>query len=119
MDEPDPTVSAVVDVRSPSELPESASDPDAHQRAVSKLKAHLTSAGFEVHAPFHTSFSIGAKQSHFEKYFDTKIAVEEGLITSVTLEGGGTDLSLDPIPEEDAGIVKRIYFMPPPDFVPR
>ena len=119
MEEPDPTVSAVVELRSPEEMPETASDPDAHLRAVSKLKAHLTSAGFEVHAPFHTSFSIGAKQSHFESHFGTKITVEEGLSTSVTLEDGGTELSLDPIPEDDVGIVKRIYFMAPPDWMPR
>ncbi len=119
MEEPDPTVSAVVELRAPEELPESASDPDAHLRAVSKLKAYLTSAGFEVHAPFHTSFSIGGKRSHFESYFGTKINVEDGLITSVTLDDGGTDLALDPIPDDDRGIVKRIFFMPPPDWVPR
>jgi hypothetical protein len=117
LDASDPIVSAVVEMHAPGEL--ESSDPDEYQRATSKLKAHFTSAGFEVHAPFHTSFSIGAKVSQFQDYFGEHVVVEEGLVTSVTVEGGKAELDRDKIPEDVAGIVKSVFFMPPPDFVPR
>ena len=117
LDASDPTVSAVVELHAPGEL--ESSDPDEYQRATSKLKAHFTSAGFEVHAPFHTSFSIGARVSTFEDYFGEKVLVEEGLVTSVTLQGGGTELPREKVPDDVGGIVKKVFFMPPPDFVPR
>jgi hypothetical protein len=120
LDQTDPAVSAVVELRPRDELEESESDPEAYQRATSKIKAHFTSAGFEVHAPFTTSFSIGGKVSLFESYFGTRVVFEsEGLGTSITVEGGETELSLDSIPEDVSGIVKSVHFMPPPDFVPR
>ena len=120
LDQTDPSVSAVVELRPPAELEDSESDPEAYQRATSKLKAHFTSAGFEVHAPFTTNFSIGAKVSLFESYFGAKVVVDsEGLGTSVTVEGGGSELNLGSIPDDVGGIVKSVHFMPPPDFVPR
>lgn len=120
VEQADPTVSAVVELYPPAEFLESESDAGAYQRETAKVKAHFTASGFEVHAPFTSNFSIGAKVSQFEAYFGKGVKLEDdGLFTSVTVEGGGRELDLDALPEDARAIVKSVFFMPPPDFVPR
>jgi hypothetical protein len=116
LEEGDPTVSAVVELASGEER-EAAGAPGLHDnQATAQLKTHLTKAGFEVHAPFKTSFSIGAKQSLFESYFGRKITVEEGLMAVVTLEGGGRDLPLEALPDDVRPLARTISFVAPPSF---
>ena len=120
IDESDPTISAVVELHPPGDLPDALGAPDEYQRQTAMLKAHLTAAGFEVHAPFASSFSIGAKISQFVDYFGDPVKMEDdGVFTSITVEGGGRELNLEPVPEEGRQMVKAIHFMPPPDFFPR
>ena len=119
LDRADPTVSAVVQIASPEER-EAANVPTMHDnQALAQVKGSLTKAGFEVHAPFATSFSIGGRQSLFEKYFGQSVVVSEGLMSSVTLEGGGTELAVDALPDDIRPLVKSISFMPPPNFYDR
>jgi len=116
LDQADPTVSAVVEVASDEER-EAAGQVGLHvNQATSQLKAHLTKAGFEVHAPFNTTFSIGGKQSLFEEYFGQKVVVDEGLISTVTVEGGGKELSLDTMPDDMRAFVHSVTFVSPPSF---
>lgn len=116
LDEADPTVSAVVEMASDEER-EAAGRPGLHfNQATAELKAHLTKAGFEVHAPFQTSFSIGAKQSLFEEYFGQKIVVDQGLISTVTVEGGERELSLHAMPDDMRALVHSVTFVSPPSF---
>lgn len=116
MDAPDPTVSAVVQMTNAEERA-AAGAPELHDnQATAQVKGWFTKAGYEVHAPFQTSFSIGAKQSLFEETFGTTLVLEEGLTSSVTVEGGGRDLDVDRLPEEIRQLIKTISFIPPPDF---
>ena len=116
LDTADPTVSAVVEIASDEERA-AAGQPGLHvNQATSQLKAHLTKVGFEVHAPFNTTFSIGGKQSLFEEYFGQKIVVDQGLISTVTVEGGGNQLSLDAMPDDMRAFVRSVSFVSPPSF---
>jgi hypothetical protein len=112
----DPSLSAVVQLANAEER-EAAGAPGLHDnQATAQSKSHFTKAHFEVHAPFQTSYSIGAKRSHFEEYFGQKLIVEEGLLTSVTLEDGSRELTLDTVPDEVRPLIRSIFFTPPPDF---
>lgn len=116
MDAPDPTVSAVVQMTNNQER-EAAGAPVLHDnQATAQVKGWFTKAGFEVHAPFISSFSIGAKQSLFEETFGALLVIDEGLTSSVTLEGGERDLDVERLPEEIRLLIKSIAFIPPPDF---
>lgn len=116
LDQADPTVSAIVEIASDDER-EAAGMPGMHaNQATSQLKASLTKAGFEVHAPFQTTFSIGAKKSLFEEYFGLELAIDEGLLGIVTVTGGGQELSLDAVPDDVRVFVRRIAFVSPPSF---
>jgi hypothetical protein len=116
VDAPDPTVSAVVQMTNNEER-KAAGAPELHDnQATAQVKGWFTKAGFEVHAPFISSFSIGAKRSLFEETFGTHLVIEEGLTSSVTLEGGGRDLDVERLPEEIRQLIKTISFIPPPDF---
>jgi len=118
-DRANPTVSAVVQMADAVER-EAAGVPGLHDnQATAQTKTFLTKAGFEVHAPFQTSFSIGAARSLFEEFFGRKLVIEEGLITSVTLDGGGLELPVDALPDEVRPLVRSISFIPPPDFTNR
>ncbi len=118
-DRANPTVSAVVQMADAGER-EAAGAPSLHDnQAMAQTKTFLTKAGFEVHAPFQTSFSIGAAKSLFEEFFGCKLLVEEGLITSVTVDGGGVELPVDALPDEVRPLVRSISFIPPPDFTNR
>jgi len=115
-DQADPTVSAIVELASDEER-EAAGMPGLHaNQATSQLKANLTKAGFEVHAPFQTSFSIGAKKSLFEDYFRQKLLIDEGLLGIVTIDGGTQELPLDAVPDDVRVYVHSIAFVSPPSF---
>ncbi len=118
-DRANPTVSAVVQMADAGER-QAAGAPDLHDnQATAQTKTFLTKAGFEVHAPFQTSFSIGAAKSLFEEFFGRKLVVDEGLISSVTVDGGGLELPVDALPDDIRPLVKSISFVPPPDFTNR
>lgn len=88
------------------------------QQDIAKAKGHFTSAGFEVHAPLGTSFSIGGKRSLFERVFGQSLSVDEETIGAVvTTEGGGLELSISALPDEIRVQVKAVSFMPPPPLV--
>jgi hypothetical protein len=82
-----------------------------------KVKTRFAGIGFEVHAPFGPKFSIGARQSVFEKAFATKLNVEqESLAVGVTTESGNLDLPLDQLPDDLRESVASVEFVPPPTF---
>ena len=117
----DPTVSAVVTVlpkgERRAETPEGGVPLSEDLRVIGLVKSRFTSAGFEVHAPFTGSFSIGGRRSLFESYFGKSVNVDDRqLIRKVTTEDGGYDLPLDVLPDELKGLIKSICFTPPPDF---
>ncbi len=106
----DPVVSAVVTLRQ-----DEAGAPT--QETTARVKAWFGTAGFEVHAPFFASFSIGGRQSLFEQVFGDRLVVDqESLATSVTTADGGMDLSLAQLPDEVRAEVESVAFMPPPGF---
>ena len=120
-DPSDPTISAVVTIlpkdKRSTDTPESGVPLSEDLRAIGLAKSRLTSAGFEVHAPFTGKFSIGAKRTLFEEYFGEKVVVDDTqLIRSVTVESGGYALPLDNLPNELQGLIGSVEFMPPPDF---
>lgn len=85
--------------------------------AMAKAKAFFTSAGFEVHAPVGSTFSIGGRRALFEKFFTTRLVVnEEELGSNVLTEGGGHELTLDVLPDDVRALVKTVSFPPPPQF---
>ncbi len=115
-DQANPTVSAVVEIASDAER-DAAGMPGMHvNQATSQLKANLTKAGFEVHAPFRTTFSIGAKKSLFEEYFAQKLVIDEDLLGIVTIDGGAQELPLDAVPDDVRAFVHSITFVSPPSF---
>ncbi len=86
-------------------------------RAIGLAKQRLTTAGFEVHAPFTGKFSIGARKSVFEKFFGAEVLVDDSqLIRIVTAASGGYELPLDNLPDDLKGLVDSIAFTPPPDW---
>ena len=86
--------------------------------SISPVKGHFTSAGFEVHAPLGASFGIAGPKSLFEKLFDLTLVVnEQDMITTVTVEGGGYDLPLDPLPENVRSVIESLRFIDPPPLV--
>lgn len=106
----DPVVSAVVTLKEGD-----AGGPS--QETTARIKAWFGNRGFEVHAPFFASFSIGGRQSLFEEVFGDRLVVDqESLATSVTTAEGGMDLSMAQLPDEVRGEVVSVAFMPPPAF---
>jgi len=106
----DPTVSAVVQLATGRD--------HLTQQEIAKAKGHFTAAGFEVHAPLGTSFSIAGKRSLFERVFGQSITIDDETIGAVaTVEGGGLELSTTSLPEELKAQVKGVSFMPPPPMV--
>ena len=106
----DPLISAVVTV----------ADVDGETPGadvLGKVKTKFAGIGFEVHAPFGHKFSIGARQSVFERVFATKLRVEqESLAVGVTTEAGGMDLPVDQLPDDLRASVSSVEFVPPPTF---
>ncbi len=83
---------------------------------LARAKAYFTKAGFEVHAPLGTSFSIGNRKSRFETFFGLTLALDPEVLGSpVTVEGGGRDLPVEPLPEEVRAMVESIRLPEPPD----
>jgi hypothetical protein len=83
--------------------------------SISPVKGHFTSAGFEVHAPLGATFSIAGPKSLFDRTFDEELQVnDQELVTSVMTRDGGSDLPLDPLPEEVRAVVDSVSFIPPP-----
>lgn len=114
----DPVISAVVTVRPPA-TPPSEGQEGRDFPTISKVKAHLTSAGFEIAAPLGRTFTIAAKRSHFEQFFGRGLAVDDsGFLRSVTTEDGGRELPLQVLPEELQERVESVAFVPPADFPP-
>jgi len=86
--------------------------------SIAPVKGHFTSAGFEVHAPLGSSFGIAGPKSLFEKVFGRALLVnDQDLVTSVTVEGGGYDLPLDPLPDGIRAVVESVRFIAPPPLV--
>lgn len=110
----EPTISAVVTLRSEER---DGQEVAPSQATLAKVKGHFTSSGFEVHAPFPKSFSIGGKPSLFERVFGARLILEEEVGgRSITTEAGSRDLPLDPLPGEVRDAVHTVEFLPPPDF---
>lgn len=87
-------------------------------RAIGRAKAHLVSAGFEVEAPLGLSFAIAAPRYVFEKVFGTAIDIDdESLGGRITVEGGGSELPTEVLPEEIRADVRSISFAEPPSFL--
>ena len=96
----------------PGEAPREVKVPVAVAQ-VARCKQWFANSGFEVHAPVGSTFSIGGKQSQFERFFETTLTVdEEQLGNPVSLESGGRVLGLGVLPDEMKGIVAEISFTP-------
>lgn len=79
---------------------------------VARIKQFFANTGFEVHAPVGSTFSIGGKQSTFERFFDVELTVDESQLGSpVSTAAGERHLTLDTLPDEFGGIVESISFM--------
>lgn len=86
--------------------------------AITPVKGHFTSAGFEVHAPLGSSFGIAGPKSQFEKVFNLGLVVnEDNLVTTVTTDDGALDLPLDSLPENLRGTVESVRFVEPPPLI--
>lgn len=84
--------------------------------AAARARGYFTSAGFEVHAPFGSMFSIGAGRSRFESFFGVQLVVdEERLGAPMTTESGARDLPLEDLPDEIQRLVERITLPAPPE----
>lgn len=84
--------------------------------AVAAVKAFFTRAGFEVHAPVGTTFSIAATLSHFEDFFGQHLVVDEDeLGAPVSVADGARQLSLEALPDDVRALVEEISFLPPPE----
>ena len=80
---------------------------------VARIKQFFANAGFEVHAPVGGSFSIGGKKSHFERFFETDLEVDEDQLgCPVSLSTGGRQLTVETLPEEFRALVQEISFVP-------
>ncbi|MGH9150238.1 MAG: hypothetical protein ACRD0F_07850 [Acidimicrobiales bacterium] len=116
-DAPDPTVSAIVHLRPKPGLEKDPPTQDTvSDESIAKVKMFFTKAGFEVHAPFHASFSIGAKVSKFEQFFGDTLSIDENSFAmSVTTAAGGRELSLEVLPDGVKQSVASVAFMAPPE----
>ena len=83
--------------------------------AMARVKGYFTRAGFEVHAPVGTTFSIAARRSLFEEFFGERLRVdEEQLLSPVRTADGGDSLPLERLPAEIRNLVEAVSFPPPP-----
>ena len=80
---------------------------------VARIKQFFANSGFEVHAPVGSTFSIGGKQSLFERFFEVTLEVDEDQLGApVSVQGGGRSLNLSTLPQEFRDIVAEISFIP-------
>lgn len=85
--------------------------------AAARVRGYFTSAGFEVHAPFGSKFSIGAGRSRFESFFGVQLVIDEERIGApMTTESGSSDIPLKELPDEVQRLVEAISLPAPPDF---
>jgi hypothetical protein len=83
--------------------------------SITPVKGHFTSAGFEVHAPLGSTFGIAGPKSLFERTFNRVLMVsDQELVTTVTTEDGGTNLPLDPLPDNVRKVTESVRFIEPP-----
>ncbi|CAN5718282.1 hypothetical protein BH20ACT1_BH20ACT1_05180 [soil metagenome] len=83
---------------------------------LARAKAYFTKAGFEVHAPLGMAFSIGNRKSRFETFFGQELLLESDVLGSpATVDGGGRDLAVEPLPDEIREMVEWIRLPEPPD----
>lgn len=81
-----------------------------------RVKIFFTRNGFEVHAPLRMTFSIGGALSKFAMFGDEIVVDHETFPASVTVQGGGTELSLQTLPDDIRNVVASIHFPPSMDF---
>lgn len=80
---------------------------------VARTKQFFANSGFEVHAPVGSTFSIGSKQSTFERFFEVELTVDESQLGSpVSTAAGERHLSLGTLPEEFQFIIESVTFPP-------
>lgn len=80
---------------------------------VARIKQFFANTGFEVHAPVGATFSIGGKQSLFERFFEVELTVDESRLGSpVSTASGERHLTLDTLPDEFKGVVESVTFPP-------
>lgn len=80
---------------------------------VARIKQFFANSGFEVHAPVGPTFSVGGKQSVFERFFDVVLTVDESQLGSpVSTADGGRSLPVSALPDEFHGVVESITFPP-------
>lgn len=80
---------------------------------VARTKQFFANSGFEVHAPVGSSFSIGGKQSTFERFFEVELTLDETQLGSpVSTAAGERSLRLATLPEEFRAIVESVTFPP-------
>lgn len=104
----EPWVSAVVTLSVPAN----------DMAAITPVKGHFTTAGFEVHAPLGATFAIAGPKSQFEKTFGVALLVnDQDLVTTVSTESGDLDLPLDPLPDNIKQVVESVRFTEPPPLV--
>ena len=89
--------------------------------AVAAAAAAFTEAGFEVGNVVGNSFSITAPKRTFEKFFKTKLQMEDRGTAKVSASKGtseGYELPLKALPKNLSQLVTAVTFSPPPDFGP-
>ncbi len=95
--------------------PPAAAGPE-QESGVAKVKGYFSRAGFEVHAPIGTTFSIAAPRSQFEEFFGQRLMVDdEHFFSPVTTAEGADELTLEPLPEDIRALVRAVSFPPPPE----
>ncbi len=83
---------------------------------LARTKAYFTKAGFEVLAPLGLTFAIGNRKSRFETFFGLSLMLNDDVLGNpVTLEGGGRELPVEPLPDEIREMVESITLPEPPD----
>ncbi|HEX2700078.1 MAG TPA: hypothetical protein VHM89_07735 [Acidimicrobiales bacterium] len=80
---------------------------------VARTKQFFANSGFEVHAPVGSTFSIGGKQSTFERFFAVELTIDESQLGSpVSTAAGERFLDLGTLPDEFKAIVGSVSFPP-------
>lgn len=96
----------------PGEAPREVKVPVAVAQ-VARTKQFFTSSGFEVHAPVGDTFSIGGKQSVFERFFGVELKVDEDQLGSpVSTASGERHVPVDNLPDEFKALVDSVSFPP-------
>ncbi|HET9442836.1 MAG TPA: hypothetical protein VFO65_05895, partial [Acidimicrobiales bacterium] len=81
---------------------------------VARLKQFFTTSGFEVHAPVRRTFSIGARQELFERFFDVTLDVKQEIIGTLVTPA---EMPVAALPDEFRESVESVTFLPPPNLL--